>query len=239
VAQVGPNAARVTAVAAGTATITASSGGVTGSAGIVVASQSVVASVAVTPTTENFVEGSSGFGAPVQLSTILEDINGNPLTGFAVTWSSSDTTAATVSSTGLLSPSMLVVTSTTATITATSADGKSGTAIVTVNPQVGSLVLPATLNVIVGQPQVVHVIPLDIHGKPLTNVPILWLNDHANVARLDRPGGDSVVVTGILPGVTTILASESVGGANASMVVTVTSAASAAVKPNDPIPRIR
>ncbi|HVE35227.1 MAG TPA: Ig-like domain-containing protein [Gemmatimonadaceae bacterium] len=68
-------------------------------------------------------------GSNVTLTAILQDASGNTLglTGRVVTWSSSDTSKATVSSTGVVHG----VAEGTAVITATS-EGKSGTSTVTV-----------------------------------------------------------------------------------------------------------
>jgi uncharacterized protein YjdB len=81
-----------------------------------------VASVTITPAT-----ASVGVGATRQLAAALKDANGAVLTGRTVTWSSSNTGVASVSSSGLVR----AVAVGTATITATS-EGKSGTGAITV-----------------------------------------------------------------------------------------------------------
>jgi hypothetical protein len=72
-------------------------------------------------------------GATVQLAAVTRDANNNVLTGRAITWSSSNTTVATVSASGLVNA--LVAGS--STITATSG-GISGTAALTVTTASGS-----------------------------------------------------------------------------------------------------
>jgi len=121
----------VTAIAAGSAIITATSESVSGTATAVVTGTSTappsapVATVTVTPASANMT-----FGTPLQLTATLRDANNNVLTGRQITWSSSNTTNATVSATGLVS----TVSSGAATITATS-EGKSGGSDLTiVNP---------------------------------------------------------------------------------------------------------
>src|SRR6185312_12822843 len=106
---------------AGSATITATSEGKSGTAAITVTSVPV-ASVTVSPATASVAAGQT-----VQLTATPKDANGNPLTGRVVTWSSSNTSVATVNGSGLVSG----VVAGTATITATS-EGQSGTSAITV-----------------------------------------------------------------------------------------------------------
>ncbi len=84
----------VTAVAPGSATVTASSGGKSGSAAVSVLVP--IASVTVTPPTDTIAPG-----ATVQFTATPRDAAGNPLTGRAVTWSSTNPTAASLGGTGL------------------------------------------------------------------------------------------------------------------------------------------
>jgi len=111
----------VTAVAVGTATITATSEGKTGTSMITV-TPIPVATVTVSPSSS-----SVKIGNTKALSATTRDVNGNVLTGRVITWSSSDTNKATVSSSGVVTG----VAEGTVTITATS-EGKSGTATVAV-----------------------------------------------------------------------------------------------------------
>lgn len=232
VIRTGAGSAHVTAVAPGTATIGAATGGVSGSAVITVvkAGSGVVASVAISPSSANFVEGPQGFGAPVQMNAALADTIGNPLMGFPVTWTSSDPTIASVSSTGLVTPSS-VLTSSVATITATS-EGVSATAPVTVNPQVLSVTIaPSNPSIVLGQTVVLTATPLDANGHPLTGVPVEWTNFNANFTRLERMG-DSAVVVSRLPGTSRITATAGASGATATVYVTVSSSVAASVVPH-------
>jgi uncharacterized protein YjdB len=111
----------VTGIAPGSATITATSEGVSGTSTITVTA-APVATVTVTPSPANVAVGST-----VQLAVTLQDANGNVLTGRTVTWSSNNSSAATVNGSGLVSG----VAAGSATITATS-EGRSGTSTVTV-----------------------------------------------------------------------------------------------------------
>src|SRR5207245_2225103 len=103
-----------------------------------------VASVTVSPAAP-----SVSVGATAQLPATLKDASGTTLTGRTVAWTSSTTTVATVSPSGLVSD---VASGGTTTITATS-EGKSGTSVVTVQapPPAGSVADPTLLPVASGQ----------------------------------------------------------------------------------------
>src|SRR5207245_2449775 len=102
-----------------------------------------VASVAVAPTTTSLTVGQT-----VQLSATPKDSAGTARTGRTVTWASSNTGMATVSSSGLVKG----VAAGTATITATS-EGKRGTSAITVQAPLpsGSVPDPTLLPVANGQ----------------------------------------------------------------------------------------
>jgi alpha-tubulin suppressor-like RCC1 family protein len=86
----------VRGVAAGTTTITGSSEGQSAAAEVEVFVPPV-ASVEVSPAT-----GSVGIGDSLQLTAVLEDGDGNAITGRPVTWTSSNPLLATVSASGLV-----------------------------------------------------------------------------------------------------------------------------------------
>ena len=92
--------------------------------------QVAVSSVDVTPASANITAN-----ATVQLTATPKDALGNPLAGRTVTWSTSDTTVARVSTSGLVSG----VAAGSATITATS-EGKTGQATITVGDATAVLV---------------------------------------------------------------------------------------------------
>ena len=111
----------VTGVAAGSATITATSEGRSGTAQVTVtaAAPAPVATVTVSPTSASIQTGSTQ-----QLSAVTRDANNNVLTGRTITWSSSNSAVATVSSSGLvtgISAGSATITATSETRTATSA----------------------------------------------------------------------------------------------------------------------
>lgn len=113
----------VTGVAAGSATITAASEGKTGTSQVTV-TLPPVAKVTITPSTALLAPAQS-----TQLTATLTDANDRVITGPAVTWSTSNSAVATVSSSGLVTG----VASGSATVTATS-QGVSATATITIPP---------------------------------------------------------------------------------------------------------
>src|SRR5207253_2619736 len=125
----------VTGAATGTTTITATSEGQSGTASVAV-SNAPVASVDVSPAA-----ASLQVSQTLQLTATPKDANGGPLSGRAVTWASSNTAAATVGGSGLVT----AVGAGAATITATS-EGQSGAPSITVThvPGGSGAVRPAT-----------------------------------------------------------------------------------------------
>lgn len=91
----------VSGIALGTVTITASVelDAVDGSTSVTVINIPV-ASVALAPSSPQILR----LGSVLQVTATPRDVNNNPITGRTVTWSSSNTTIATVSSTGLVTP---------------------------------------------------------------------------------------------------------------------------------------
>ena len=110
----------VTGVTAGTATITATSEGRTGTATVTTAIIFPVATVTVSPVVVPIIQGGTQ-----QLTATLRDGSGNALTDRTITWTSSNTTVATVNGTGLVT----TVGSGTTTITAGS-EGRSGASVI-------------------------------------------------------------------------------------------------------------
>jgi len=108
VATIGANTGIATGVALGTATITAKSSDTSSTVNLVVSNAT---QVNVTPTTATLLQG----GAQ---QLVAKDQSGNVLTN-TVSWSSSDTTQATVSNTGYVQVTSTATTGNTVTITAT------------------------------------------------------------------------------------------------------------------------
>jgi len=197
----------VTGVGAGSATITATSEGKSGTSAITVTFVPV-SSVTVTPASASVNEGKT-----VQLTATPKDANGNPLTGRTVTWVSSNTTVATVSSSGLVTGKVAG----TATITATS-EGQSGTSAITVVhvPVASVSVAPASATVSVGSTVQLTATPKDASGSPLSGRTVSWSSSNTSVATVSSSG----LVTGVTVGSATITATSE--GQSGTSAVTVT-----------------
>jgi uncharacterized protein YjdB len=208
----------VTGVAAGTATITATSEGKSGTAAVTVVPVPV-ASVVVSPATASLLVGQT-----VQLAAATKDSAGGTLTGRTVTWTSSDTTKARVSSAGVVTG----VAAGTVTITATS-EGKSGTAAVTVAlvPVASVVVSPATAGLLVGQTVQLAAATKDSAGGTLTGRTVTWTSSDTTTARVSSAG----VVTGVAAGTATITATSEGKSGTAAVTVAPVPVASVVVSP--------
>ena len=210
----------VTGVAAGSATITATSEGKSATAAVTVTQTPVaVASVSVSPAS-----GSVATGQTLQLTATPRDANGNALSGRVVTWGSSNTAAATVNGTGLVSG----VATGTATISATS-EGKSGTSGVTVTPvPVASVsVTPASASVTAGQMVQLTATVRDAAGNVLTGRVVTWGSSNTAAATVNGSG----LVTGVAAGSATISATSEGQTGTAALTVTPVPVASVSVTP--------
>src|SRR5204863_431992 len=121
-------------------------------------------------------------GQTVQLTATPKDSNGNALSGRTVTWTSSNTSVATVSTSGLVSG----VTPGSATITATS-EGKSGTASVTVTqvPVATVSLSPATPSIQQGQTVQLTATLKDASGNTLSGRTVTWSSSNTAVATVN------------------------------------------------------
>ena len=195
----------VTGLRVGSAVIFASIDGVLGHTNVTVVPVPV-ASVTVSPSTANV-----AIGATTQLTVTLKDASGTTLSGRVVAWSSSQTTIATVSPTGLV----VGVSGGTATITAMS-EGKVGTATVTV---AGSghrtvTVTPSTATIgVLGTVSLTATVR-DPSGA-IINASVTWSTSNALVAGVSSNG----TVSGLLPGTATITAKS--GSATGTATITV------------------
>jgi alpha-tubulin suppressor-like RCC1 family protein len=161
----------------------------------------------------NPASGSLFVGDTLRLSAQARDAQGSPLTR-TITWSTSDQAVASVSTSGLvtaLTPGGPVIISATA-------DGKSGTASITVQapPAIATLQLDhAPLIVALRQDFKLAVTARSASGQVLQNRPIAWSSSNAAVASVASDG----TVTGNQTGTATITAAAE--GQSVQSVVTV------------------
>ena len=199
----------VTGTGLGTATITATSEGQSGTSTITMTSPPApVASVEVTPGSASIINGQN-----VQLTATPKDASGAPLSGRTVTWSTSNTGIATVSTNGLVTGRGIG----SATITATS-EGKSGTATITATPvPVAAVsVSPGAANVEVGRTTQFTASPRDSIGNPLSGRTVTWASANAAIASVSVNG----VVTGVAAGSAQITATSEGKTGSATVAVT-------------------
>jgi uncharacterized protein YjdB len=195
----------VTGRALGTATITATSETRSGTATVTVASVPV-SNVIVTPDT-----GHVAVGATLQLTATLTDSAADTLTGRPVTWTSSDTTTAKVSTGGLVT----AIDPGTVTITATSGT-KTGTATLTVFGLVASVTItPDTGTVRVGHTLHLVATTEDSTGATITGRKVTWMSSDTTKAKVSGTG----VVSGVAVGAVTITATSEKKDGTASITV--------------------
>lgn len=152
-------------------------------------------------------------GATVALSARALDAGGNVVPLSLLAWSSSNTSVATVSATGVVSaaaPGTVRI--------AVSARGVSATATLTVTERpVASLTMtPAIVAVRVSGVVLIRAQPLDADNVALVGRRITWSSSDVTIARVDAQG----TVTGVAPGAVTIVAS--CEGRTAQAAVTIT-----------------
>ncbi|MGQ0539515.1 MAG: beta strand repeat-containing protein, partial [Gemmatimonadaceae bacterium] len=209
----------VTGVSAGSATITATSEGKSGSAGVSVSgSTPTVASVSVAVTASSLTPGQS-----TQATATVRDSSGASLAGYTVTWTSSNTAAATVSPSGLVT----AVAAGASTITAT-AGGKSGSAAVNVtNPVVASVTVALSSgSLTVGQTTQGTATAKDATGATIAGAVVVWSSSNTAVAAVSAAGLVSAVAAG------TANISATSGGKTGAAPVSVTAPATGGTVPS-------
>jgi uncharacterized protein YjdB len=153
-------------------------------------------------------------GSNRQLAANVLDAEGNAISGRPIVWSSSNSTVATVSVSGLVSAVALG----TATITAT-VEGKSGSATITVVDPVASVRItpqgPQTLRI--GGKVQLSATGLNAAGQPLPGRVVEWFPSNPNVVVVNPTSGE---VTAVAVGSSAVTAQ--IEGRQASTVVNVT-----------------
>src|SRR6266571_3575842 len=137
-------------------------------------------------------------GRAVQLMATTKDANGKTLTGHVVTWTSSNSTVATVSLSGLV---IGVSAGGPVTITATS-EGKSGTALIAVIPAPTVTVYPNTIATVVGGSVFFQALLDSAGNTDVLNGPVTWASSSPAVATA-RDTLDESVPQGFVTGVST------------------------------------
>ncbi|HYW32556.1 MAG TPA: Ig-like domain-containing protein [Gemmatimonas sp.] len=207
----------VTGLAPGVATVTATSEARSAAVGITVLPVPV-ALVQLTPARDTVV-----LGQATQLTAVPRDSSGAPLDDL-VTFTSSATTVATVSSSGLvlgLAPGIAQVTA--------SAGGRTTTASITVLPRpVGAVIVsPGQSAITVGQTVALGVQITDASGNLLTGRPLSFQSSNVNVAGVSALG----VVAATAPGTATITVTSEGKFGTASVVVSPSPIASLRIDP--------
>ena len=190
---------------------TQSSGGTLTDTAAVTITTIPVASVTVSPTT-----ASVPVGATRQFTAVTKDSAGNTLTGRGVTWASSNTAVATVSSGGVVGGKVAG----SATITATS-ETKSSTAAVTVTnvPVASVTVSPASASLLVGGTQQFIAVTKDSAGNMLTGRTVTWASSNTAVAVVSGSG----LATGMAGGPATITATSEGQSGTAALTIAAAS----------------
>ncbi len=190
--------------------------------GVVVGGDETVASVAVTPPSPIVM-----VNATTQLTATTRDASGVVLTGHAVTWESSASAVASVSSVGLVRGIAAGV----ATITARS-EGMAGTASLTVQiPPVASVtVTPPTSTVLVNATTQLAATTRDANGNVLTGRAVTWESSAAGVASVNASG----VVQGLSAGQATITVRSEGQAGTATVTVQLAPVATVTVTPASP-----
>jgi trimeric autotransporter adhesin len=183
-----------------------------------------VASVTLTPAT-----ASTTTGQTAAFAATVRDASGNVLAGHAITWTSSNTAVATVSSSGIAT----AVAVGTATISGATG-GQSGNAALTVTAPAPNAVATVTLSptsdtVTTGQTVTYTPTLRDAGGAVLTGRTITWSSTSTAVATVSAAG----VVTGVTAGTATIRASSEgqVGSATVLVVAATLPVATVTVAP--------
>ncbi|MGZ4787554.1 MAG: Ig-like domain-containing protein [Terriglobales bacterium] len=173
----------------------------------------VVTTVTVAPAS-----ASLGIGGTSTLQATVKDQNGTVMTGQTLTWTTSNSAAATVSSSGVVTG----VAAGSATITATSS-GITGTSSVTVTagpppaPVVTTVaVAPTSASVVAGATTTLQATVKDQNGNVMTGQTVTWTTSNAAAATVSASG----VVTGVAVGSATITATSSGKTGTSSITVT-------------------
>lgn len=134
-------------------------------------------------------------GAGTQLTATPRAADGTPLAGRPVTWSSSDTTRATVSSSGFVTARAEGP----ATITARSGGRTGGLTIRVVAPEVASVrISPVDTLLEVGSSRLLRAEALAADGSPIPGRPVRWRSSDSAAVSVDPSGRITALREGIV-----------------------------------------
>jgi uncharacterized protein YjdB len=214
----------VTAVAAGSTTITATSGAISGQTTLTVPSKTLVA---ITITHPNQAIAAGTFEQFTATGTYSDSSTANLTT--SVTWSSSNTTVATINGNGKAAgnvPGQTTITATSGSVT--------GTATLTVNTNaiISIAVTPTNPNIIAGGSslQFTAIGTMSDSSTQDLTASVVWTSSIASVATIDSNGK----ATGVSNGSTTITATYVPTSVSGSTGLTVGTIQSIAVTPANP-----
>ncbi len=179
-----------------------------------------VAAITLTPESANV-----SAGATVSLSATLKDAAGQTVGGQPISWSSNNTTVATVSRSGVvttLAPGSARI--------AASSFGLSATATITVTAKpVSAVVLtPASVSMQIGTTSSLQARTVDAEGGTLTGRAVSWTSSNTAVATVSQTG----TITALSPGATTITATSEGRSAQSAVTVTLPAVNSVTVTPS-------
>ena len=216
----------VTAIKAGETEIRASSRGKRGTARVTVMGSSststkVCERLVVTPKSVTL----KSLNATLQASAQAQDVAGNVISGVSMSWTSLNTTIASVGSMGLIAARSV---GTAAVVVAAMACVQSDTMGVVIEQEVGTIDLsPATVSVAAGSTVGLQAAATDIGGAAVTNPGFGWRSTSTSIATVNGNG----VVTGVSAGTASIIVT---AGTTADTSVVTVLQSSTALPPPPP-----
>ncbi|MGZ8457229.1 MAG: Ig-like domain-containing protein, partial [Gemmatirosa sp.] len=215
----------VRAVAPGIAVVTAL---VEGRSAVVAVSVSPVAVAGVTVTA---VRDTLVVGASTQLTLVVRDAGGAPLSNRPTAWTSDRPSVASVSSTG----DVLALAPGTAIIEAT-VEGRSARVTLTIVPRPAAAVVvsPDASTIFAGSTLRLLTLVTDSAGSVLASRPVSYVSSAPGVASVDAAG----VVTAVTPGTATITATSEGKRGTATVRVLAIPVATVAIAPEAPTVRV-
>lgn len=208
IATVNASSGLVSGVAAGTAQISASTDGKTGTVPVTVTP--VPSSVQITTPPDSLLSK----GATLQLTAVVRNASNAVIAGAPVTWSSSNTAAATVSGTGLVTATADGIAAVSALITATAAPGVTTQYSITARQKLASLlVAPSTANLTTRGSVQLTATPRDARANAIPGLAggITYASNNTTSATVNSTSG-LVTGSGSVGGTATITASLTADG---------------------------